>query len=186
MSGAWCAPGHDGMRARGANRFERPPKATVVVGFPSRRSEPMRHHRVRLTAVSGERSSIPPCVSGGGHLPEIDIVLPDGPDDAGQLVGEGDGGLVVAAELLEMQSPGAQTVGGATLLGGPEDGPRAVDEKHAEVDVAALADGAEAADETAGALAGRQPEVAGEVTTGGEALDVPDEGDQGRSGDEAN
>src|SRR5881628_3813959 len=120
------------MRARGANRRKRPYRATVVIGFPSRRSEPMRHHRVRLTAVSGE-SSFPPCVSGGGHLPEIDIVLPDGPDDAGQLVGEGDGSLVVTAEFLEVQSPGAQTVGGGALLGGPENGTCAVDEEHAEV-----------------------------------------------------
>src|SRR5688572_30040494 len=145
----------------------------------------MRHHRVRLTAVSGESSSIPPCVSGRGHLPEIDIVLPDGPDDAGQLVGESNGRLVVAAELLEVQSPGAQAVGGATLLGGPEDGASAVDEKHAEIDVAALADGAEAADETAGALAGRQAQVAGEVAAGGETLHVADEGDQGSGRDEA-
>src|SRR5436190_6243230 len=145
----------------------------------------MRHHRVRLAAVSGESSSIPPSESGGRHLPKIDVVLPDGPDDAGQFVGEGHGRFVVAAERLELQSPGAQTVGGATLLGSPEDGACAVDEQHAEVDVAALADGAEAADEAAGALARRQPQVAGQVTAGGEALHVSDEGDQGGSGDEA-
>src|SRR5437879_3465243 len=131
------------MRARGANRRKRPYRATVVIGFPSRRSEPMRHHRVRLAAVSGESSSMPPCVSGGGHLPEIDVVLPNGPDDAGQLVGKCNGGLVVAAERLEVQSPGAQMVGGATLLGGRATGASAMNEKHAEVEDAALADGAE-------------------------------------------
>src|SRR2546426_6862934 len=121
------------MRTRGANRFERPLKARVVIGYPSRRSEPMCHHRVKLTAVAGEKSShVPP--SSGRHLPEIDVVLPDGPDDAGELVGEGDGGFVVPAESLEMESPGAQTVGRAPLAGGPEDGARAVDEEHAEID----------------------------------------------------
>src|SRR5262245_14680555 len=143
----------------------------------------MRHHRVKLAAVSGESSLIPPCESGSGHLLEIDVVLPDGPDDAGELVGEGDSSLVVAAERLEMESPGAQTVGGATLAGSPENGACAMNEQHTEVDVAALADGAETADETAGAHAGRQSQVAGEVTAGGETLHVPDEGDQSCGGD---
>src|SRR5688572_4193906 len=98
------------MRARGANRLQRPFKAKVVIGLPSRRSEPMCHHCVKLRAVAGENSPVFPPRSGGSHLPEIDVVLPDSPDDAGQLVGEGDGGFVVTAELLEVQSPGAQTV----------------------------------------------------------------------------
>src|SRR6266704_471848 len=110
------------MRARGANRLQRPLKARVVIGFPSRRSEPMCHHCVKLRAVAGENSSVFPPRSGGSHLPEVDVVLPDSPDDAGELVGEGDGGLVVTAEFLEMQGPDAQTVGGSTLLGSPEDG----------------------------------------------------------------
>src|SRR6266704_2174991 len=172
------------MRAWGANRLQRPLKARVVIGLSSRRSEPMCHHCVKLRAVAGENSSVFPPRSGGSHLPEVDVVLPDGPDDAGELVGEGDGGLVVTAEFLEMQGPDAQTVGGSTLLGSPEDGACAVDEEHAKVDVAALADGTEAADETAGAFTRGQPEVAGEVTAGGETLHVPDEGNQGGGGEE--
>src|SRR5262245_24148085 len=122
--------------------------------------------------------------SGGRHLPKIDIVFPDSPDDPGQFVGEGDGGLVVAACLLKAQSPGAQAVGSGALTGRPEDGACAMDEQHAEIDVATLADGAEAADETAGAFAGRQAQVAGEVTCGGEALHIADEGDQGGGSEE--
>jgi len=143
----------------------------------------MRHHRVKLTAVVGESSSpFPP--SSSSDLPEVGVVLPDGPDDTGEFVGKGDGGFVVTAEMLETESPSAQTVVGATLGGGPEDGARAVDEEHAKVDVAALADGAEAADQTAGALPRRQPQVAGEVPAGVESLHVPDEGDEGGGGDE--
>ena len=143
----------------------------------------MCHHCVKLRAVAGENSSVS-LPRSGGHLPEVDVVLPDSPDNAGQLVGEGDGGFVVTAEFLEMQGPDAQTVWGGALLGGPEDGACAVDEEHAQVDVAALADGAEAADETAGVLTRGQPQIAGEVTAGGETLNVPDEGDQGGGGDE--
>src|SRR3989442_1137459 len=146
------------MRARGANRDKRPRRAIGFIGYSSRRSEPMRHHRVVLTAVSGE-SSAPSCwVSGRGHLLIVDAVLPDSPDDASELVGEGDGGLVVAAESFDLQGPGSQAVGNGPRLGLPEDGACAVGEEHAEVNVAALADGAEAADETAGALARSQSE----------------------------
>src|SRR5712691_7898090 len=102
----------------------------------------------RSQQSAGESSTDLHSRSGGGHLPEVDIVLPDGPDDAGQLVGKGDGGLVVTAQAMDLQGPGTQAVGIAPRLGLPEDGAGAVSEKHAEVDVAALADGPEAADET--------------------------------------
>jgi len=51
--GVLRAPGHDGIRARGANQSKRPLRVTVVVGFPSRRSEPMRHHVESLESVGG-------------------------------------------------------------------------------------------------------------------------------------
>src|SRR5207245_11020170 len=125
-------------------------------------------------------------MSGSSHLPEVDVVLPDSPDDAGQLVGEGDGGLVVTAQALDLKGPGTQAIRVGPRRGPPENGAGAVSEEHAEIDVTALADGSEPADETTGVLARCQAEVAGEVTAGGEALDVADEGDQGGGGDEAN
>jgi hypothetical protein len=36
----------DGIRARGANQCERPQWASEVIGFPSRRSDPIRRHHV--------------------------------------------------------------------------------------------------------------------------------------------
>src|SRR5438034_10542712 len=46
--------------------------------------------------------------SGGRGRGEVGVVLPHCPGDARQLVGEGDGRFVVAAEALEVQRPGAQ------------------------------------------------------------------------------
>ncbi len=94
------------MRAQGANRHRRPLRATVVIGFSSRRSEPMRHHRVVPIAVGGESSSLLR-KSGSRILVEVDVVLPDSPDDAGEFVGESDGGLVVTAQALDLKGPGA-------------------------------------------------------------------------------
>jgi hypothetical protein len=72
------------------------------------------------------------------------VVLPDGPDDPGELVGEGGGGLVVTASVLSCESPGAESVGTAAL-GGEQDGACAVDEEGSEVDVSSLGDPAESA-----------------------------------------
>jgi hypothetical protein len=51
--GARCAPGHEGIRARGANQCERPRWASEVIGFPSRRSDPICH-----LLVLSEQSSV--------------------------------------------------------------------------------------------------------------------------------
>ena len=47
---------------------------------------------------------------GLGVSGEVAIVAPGGPDDASEFVGEGDGGLVVTATLLEIECPGAQSI----------------------------------------------------------------------------
>ncbi len=60
-----------------------------------------------------------------------------------------------------------------------------MDEQHAEVGIAALADRAEPASQPTGMLAGREAEVARNVAARGEALGVADEGDERGGGQEA-
>jgi hypothetical protein len=51
--GSAHAPGHDGSRARGANRDSGPQRPSGLAGFPSRRSEPVAIS-VMCYAASGE------------------------------------------------------------------------------------------------------------------------------------
>jgi hypothetical protein len=108
-----------------------------------------------------------------------------GPSDASELVGKGDGGLVVAAETLDLQRPGAKSVGVLFGLGSPEYGARSVREEHAEVRVASLADATEPSDLTAGALLRYEAEVARESPSGAESTEVADESDDGGGGEKA-
>jgi hypothetical protein len=62
---------------------------------------------------------------------------PHGPDDAGHLVGDGHGGLVVDVGLFELVGPVAQVIG-LFLSSVEQDRSRAVDEEGAQVPVAAL------------------------------------------------
>jgi hypothetical protein len=56
-------------------------------------------------------------------------VVPDGPSDSGEIVGESDGGLVVAASGLDAERPGDDAVGLWLLLRRPEDGVRSVNQE---------------------------------------------------------
>jgi hypothetical protein len=109
---------------------------------------------------------------------EVAGFAPHGPRDAGELVGESDGGLVVAARALNVECPGLEAIGMRVFLCGPEDGAGALDEKHADIGIAPLGDGAETADKPARVFPGSEAEEACEVATGGEATDVTDEGDE--------
>ena len=127
-------------------------------------------------------------LSGGGLRTGLERLseLPNGPDDAGHFVGHGNGGLVVTAAALDIESPEAETVGIGFGLCSPQHGARTVDEQHSEIDVAARADSAQLPPSAAGMFAGCQTQIAGEVTTGGEARDIADETDQSRGGQQAN
>ena len=57
---------------------------------------------------------------------EFDITPPDGPDDAGDLVGERDGGFVMPSATLDTQRPGSETVRPLFQLGRPEHRPGAM------------------------------------------------------------
>jgi hypothetical protein len=115
---------------------------------------------------------------------EVGIVFPDGPGDAGEFIGEGDGGFVVTAEAFEAKGPGLEGVRRLGTLGMQEDGACPVDEEHAEVGVAVFADAAESTDGAAGAFARGEAEEAGEVATGGESVWVADGGDECGGGEE--
>ena len=84
------------------------------------------------------------------------LILPGGPDDARQLVGEGDSRLVVTATALGMDCPAAQAIRISSAPCGAErgveHGPGAVDQQCAQVDVAALADAPEPAALAGGVL----------------------------------
>ena len=72
---------------------------------------------------------------------------PDGPDDARELVGDRDGGLVVDVGAFEFVSPLAEAI--RLLLPGVEqDRARAVDQERTQVTVPAFGDATEAALET--------------------------------------
>ena len=116
---------------------------------------------------------------GHGERHEGTVVSPDGPGDAGQLVGESDGGLVVAEPSLESEGPGSESVVGGGFLGVAEDGTCAVDEQHSEVGVTALGDSAQTSAQTAGVFSRGETQEAGEVTSRREAPDVSQESDQG-------
>ncbi len=88
------------------------------------RSDLFRHHSASLRSVRGWAELGLSRLSGGlrfwGGL-EVAVVLPDGPGDASELVGEGDGGLVVAELALEAQRPRAESVAVLHALGVPQD-----------------------------------------------------------------
>ena len=110
------------------------------------------------------------------------LILPGGPHDACQFVGERDGGLVVAAALCGGECPGPQPIEwSATPCGaaaGVEHGARAMDQERAQVYIAAFADPSEAPALARGVLAGGQSEPAGQVAAGAEALDIDNCGPQ--------
>ena len=78
-------------------------------------------------------------------------MCPDGPDDARELVGDRDGGLVVDVGALELVSPLAEAIG-LLLPGVEQNGARAVDQERAQVAVAAFRDATEATLEATGEL----------------------------------
>ena len=81
-------------------------------------------------------------------LAEVALVPPGSPDDACELVGEGDGGLVVAAPFLQVERPESEPIdcGSSALRGscGYQHGSGAMDEQGSKIWIALLADAPEA------------------------------------------
>src|SRR5438552_11312685 len=164
-------------RAWGANRCNRPRWATQVIGFATRRPEPDRHHRVLVAQSPGGSIALCGC---GGEVGDAELgpARPDRPGNTREFIGQGDGGFVVTAQPFEVERPALESGGGDRLLGVTEHRTGAVDQQHAEVRVAALADGSEASSETARVLARREAKVTREVARRGEAPCVTDERDK--------
>ncbi len=114
------------------------------------------------------------------------LVTDDAPADASEFVGEGDGGDVESTTPCDGEGPCAEIVRHVCDGAGTKGGTSSVDQHHAEVAVTSLGDAAEAARVSGGMLAGREPEVGGEVSARAEAVEVTHEGDERGRGQDAN
>ena len=109
-------------------------------------------------------------------------MFPHGPGDSGELVGQCDRGFVVSDTLLQLQGLALDSVerlsGALTLSGAQEDGARAMDDEHAQVLVALLGDGAEAAGLPGAELSRCDTEPAREMAPGAEVMGRAGGGDE--------
>lgn len=153
-------------------------------------SSPPRSDRFAIVVLTLEQSKVgldEAESSGGLARFVVPVVAPSTPGDAGEAVGQGDGGKVVATASLELQSPRVEGTGWllATLRG---DEPRAgtVNEQLAQVGISPFADATESTCRSAGVLTRGQAEVSGEVASGRKALDLGHKGDESRRREQAN
>lgn len=82
--------------------------AAGVIGYPSRRSEPVRHVFRQLCATDGVKSQfifLRDTRVSRRKIRGLLATLPDGPDNACELIGHGDSGFVVAAATFDIESP---------------------------------------------------------------------------------
>jgi hypothetical protein len=125
--------------------------------------------------------------SGGNPLGVVSVepavVIPDGPRDAGELVGQSDRGPIRVGFSGLLEGPGLELGDGlACHLGaarGEKGGAGAVNEEHANVGVALFADASESLAPSGGVLARGEPEPAGDLAAALEGMDVGDGGVEG-------
>ena len=175
------APGHDGIRARGANRIHDLEGQRCYRHLPAP-VRPVRHPHIGF-------SMQPPAwrESTRDLLDSIVLLLGGNcPKDAGDAIGESDSRDVVASMLFKSECPGSERIRLRLFLRMPEDGAGTVDEEHADVLVAPLRDRPEVAGQAARLLAWSQAEIAGEVPAGGEPIQGSHEGFDGRGRQNAN
>lgn len=96
--GERSCPGHHESRRRGANHWK---------GLEDQRCYRLIRAGGRSAEHEGMRAPLEVWL---GFAAEVSLEAPSGPDDARELVGEGDGGLVVTAALLKIERPGAQPI----------------------------------------------------------------------------
>ena len=82
-------------------------KATIVVAFPGAGPTCFTITLLCVVQLLGERcdSACVPASGGLGDRVEGSLVMPNGPDDSGQLVGDRDRGRVVHVSLGEVVRP---------------------------------------------------------------------------------
>jgi len=136
--------------------------------------------------------SAQPCLVGycsGADRYVSGVVVPDGPSDTGQFVGQGDSGLVVADPAFErdgpLLQPGQGLTGFGELYGPVEHGAGAVNQQHAHVAIPALADAAEEAVVAGAVFPGCQSEPGGEMSAIMEVSGVAGCGIEGGGGQQA-
>lgn len=114
------------------------------------------------------------------------ITSPDGPNNTGEFIGQGNGGNVMPPSFFDSKRPSTKSVGRGVVFGMHKDRARAVDKKHAQVNIPPLGDAPEAAMIAAGIFPGRETEEAGEVASCRESVDITDECNQRSGGYKAN
>ena len=133
-------------------------------------------------------------VRGGRHGADVigvetRAVMLGGPKTPCRLVGERDGGLVVADPCGEGQRPRLRAIEGPGFsvrdLRAAQHRSGAVDQQRAQVDIAALGDAAEPSPGTAGVFARCEAQATGEVASGGKSFELADRGTEGRCGEQA-
>ena len=171
FAGGRCPPGHYEFRAQRPNRSNRPRAAALVTGLMPCRSDLSCHKAFASTqlAVGSATDSRPVArlVSGIGS--------PHGPADAGQLVGQCDGRLVVSNASLKLQSPLLQTtqpcrIDPVQLLRSGQYRARTVDQQRSQVDIAALGDTTEITPEAAARFPGGDAEPGRKLSSTGKVL----------------
>ena len=115
----------------------------------------------------------------------VGLVDGESPGDAGDLIGESDGGAVVSTALLEAKGPGLEAVGMFGAGGGDQSGPSAMDQERTQVGVATFGDGSQVSAGAAGVFSGDDAERAGEAAAGAETVQGTDEAGQGSGAERA-
>jgi hypothetical protein len=96
--GEGSCPGHHESRRRGANHWK---------GLEGQKCYRLIRAGGRSAWHEGMRAPLEVWL---GFAAEVPLEAPGGPYDASEFVGEGDGGLVVAAALLKIERPGTQPI----------------------------------------------------------------------------
>ena len=135
------SPGHDGTRARGANRLARLQEPAELSACP--RAGQSRCAILPLSRCS--RGLVHRSISDLLYGLEYAVSFPNGPRDSSELVCESDGRLVVPTCALTFESPGSKSIRMIDVLCSPEDGSGAMNEEHSEIGIAPFGDTAEVA-----------------------------------------
>lgn len=186
ISGLWkwrgkYSPGHDGLRAQGANRLS---------GFESQ-----AYYRLTPAPVmTGSPSSVKSMQPVGGQDKESGLlcygdkvitIFPDRPNDTGEFIGQSNGGNIMTSLFFDSKHPSPKPVWGWVCFGTREDGAGAMDKKHAQISIPPFGDTTEAALIAAGVFPGSESEEAGEVAGCWESMDIANKSDQGSGGQKA-
>ncbi len=101
---------------------------------------------------------------------EVRLVDGDGPGDAGEFIGQGNGGDVDASSVFYLGDPLAQGI--VVLVCGSDHGAGAMDEQASEIGVAPFSDAEQGGFAAGGMLSGHQPQRSGGMTAPAELVSM--------------